>query len=386
MMITDGIRPASPSKRLVFLDVLRGFMLVGITLGHFGDTFVWLVWQPLGYFSNAEGFILLSGTVFGLVYARIYHRSPHEMTEKAVRRAGLIYLNHLGLLVFVAAFTWLTYGWSTQWHSHALYLDLAPVKGFLLGILMLYQPPLLDILPMYALFVLVGPLIIRQLMAGRWRVVLAVSFVVWVIFAHLLLGGTWRETLAQRVGLGFPYQTGEFDPLVWQLLFFSGLILGHRMFAHPGALRPKPVLVVLSLMLALYFFALRHDYLPFPGFWHASWVDRHDLGLIRMLNIAALVYLFWTLVVVSRNVVWSRGMIMVRDFFAVLGRHSLPVFTAHVVLIYLTIPVQQAGSDPIRYAVGISLIVFLYLMARVFDGRAARLRREKAGLSRPLGH
>lgn len=381
MMNVDGIRRPTPSNRLVFLDVLRGFMLIGITLGHFGDTFVWLVWQPLGYFSNAEGFILLSGTVFGLVYARIYQRSPEEMGTKAVRRAILIYLNHLGLLVFVAAFTWLTYGWSTHWNSHALYLGLEPVKGFLLGIVTLYQPPLLDILPMYALFVLLGPVIIRQLMAGRWRQVMAVSFLVWVIFAHLLLGGTWRETLAQHLGLGFPYQIGEFDPLVWQFLFFSGLILGHRMFAYPGVLRPNPVLIALALLIAIYFFALRHAFLPFPGFWHASWVDRHDLGLIRMINIAALVYLFWTLVVLSRDVVWSRGMIVVRDFFAVLGRHSLPVFTAHVVLIYLTIPIQQAGSEPLRYFVGISLIVFLYLMAQAFDWRAARQRRQKmAGL------
>lgn len=377
MMNTTVIRPQSPSNRLVFLDVLRGVMLVGITLGHFGNTFVWLVWQPLGYFSNAEGFILLSGTVFGLVYARMYARAPEQVTAKATRRAGVIYLNHLGLLLFVAGFTWLTSGWSDLWHSHALYLDMAPIKGFLLGVLMLYQPPLLDILPMYAIFVLMGPLMIRQLVAGRWRQVLAVSFAVWLIFAHLLLHGEWREILAMKAGLSFPYQVGEFDPLVWQLLFFSGLILGHRMFAYPGSIRPKKVLVLLAVLIVVYFFALRHGYLSLPSFWRAAWVERHDLGLIRMINIAALTYLFGALVALTQGVVWSRGMIMVRDFFASLGRHSLPVFTAHVALIYLTIPIQQAGTSVIRYLTGIGLIVLLYALARAFDWRTEQQRRLK---------
>lgn len=373
-------RPKTATNRLIFLDVLRGLMLVGITLGHFGDTFVWLVWQPLGYFSNAEGFILLSGTVFGLVYTRLYARDPDKLDKKSIRRAGIIYLNHIGLLVFVAVFTWLTFGWSTQWHSHALYLDLAPIQGFLLGILMLYQPPLLDILPMYAIFVLIGPLIIRQLVQGRWLLVLAVSLGVWQVFAHLLLHGLWRETLAMNAGLVFPYQTGEFDPLVWQLLFFSGLILGYRMFAHPTSIRPQGFWIGVSLSIAVYLFTLRHGYLPFPSFWQPAWSDRHDLGIIRLIDIAALAYLFWSLVDFTRGVVWSRGMCMVRDFFATLGRHSLPVFTAHVVLIYLTIPIQQNGGVELRYLTGIGLIVLLYVMARAFDWRANHKKRLKANL------
>lgn len=383
MTNTAVIRPQSATHRLVFLDVLRGLMLVGITLGHFGDTFSWLAWQPFGYFSNAEGFILLSGTVFGLVYARMYVRDPAQVSLKASRRAGIIYLNHLGLLIFVAALTWLTYGWSDQWRSHAVYLSLEPIKGFVLGVLTLYQPPLLDILPMYAIFVLMGPAVIRQLMQGRWLRVVAVSFGVWLIFAHVLFQGTWRETLASQAGLTFPYQVGEFDPLVWQLLFFAGVILGHRMYASPGAIRPRPTLIVLALSIAVYFFVLRHGYLSLPAFWHKSWVERHDLGLIRMINIAALTYLFWAVVEFTRGVAWSRGMMVVRDFFAVIGRHSLPVFTAHVVLIYLTISIQQTGGVALRYLIGIGMIGVLFAMARGLDWRAARLRQRKAAAVAP---
>jgi hypothetical protein len=82
----------SQSNRLLYIDFLRGVMLIGITLGHFGATFEWLTWQPLGFFSNTEGFILLSGAVFGLLYAKIQQREPESMVTKTRRRAGLIYL------------------------------------------------------------------------------------------------------------------------------------------------------------------------------------------------------------------------------------------------------------------------------------------------------
>lgn len=141
--------------------------------------------------------------------------------------------------------------------------------------------------------------------------------------------------------------------------------------------KPKGYLIVLCAGIALYLFSLRHGYLPFPPYWSSLWVERKDLGVIRLLDIGALTYLLWSIVHYTRHVEWSSGMCRVRDFFARMGRHSLPVFTAHVVLIYLTIPIQHTGGLWARYGTGIGLIIILYALAWLLDARADQQKRMK---------
>lgn len=362
-------------NRLLYLDFLRGLMLIGITLGHFGSTFEWLAWQPLGFFSNAEGFIFLSGTVFGLVYARLMQRDPASMAGKARHRALVIYLSHLALLLFVAGFTWITNGWAADWHSHAVYLAQAPVAGLILGALLIYQPPLLDILPMYALFVLIAPWVIRQLAAGRTAWVMGVSVLLWWLFSQVIAGGDWRMAIAERAGLPFPFQVGSFDPLIWQLLFFGGVVLGFRLFQQRVPRTPKVALSLLSFGLVVTFFCLRHGLIPTPVFWNPAWVERHNLSALRLLNIAALIYTFWTLLFLLRQVDWPAWIWALPQPFACLGRHSLPVFSIHVGLIYLTIPVQMTYPLIWRHVIGISLIFILLALACGLDSHARRRRQ-----------
>jgi hypothetical protein len=369
--------PTQPTQtnRLLYLDFLRGLMLIGITLGHFGPTFEWLMWQPLGFFSNAEGFVLLSGTVFGLVYAKLEQRDPASMAVKARKRAWLIYLSHLGLLLFVALYTWATNGWADDWRSHAQFIAEAPALGLILGTLLIYQPPLLDILPMYALFVLIAPGIIRQLVAGRVWLVLGVSLVIWWLFSQVIGGGHWRTTIADSLGMGFPFQVGEFDPLTWQVLFFFGTALGVRMFQQRLPRQPQIVLALIAMVAVVLFFGLRHELIAAPAFWNPAWVDRHELAWLRLVNIAALIYTFWTLLYLARKVNWPAWALTLPKPFACLGRHSLAVFSAHVVLIYLTIPIQMTYPLLWRYVIGLSLIFILLALACGLDIRARRQRQ-----------
>lgn len=353
-------------------------MLIGITLGHFGPTFEWLMWQPLGFFSNAEGFVLLSGTVFGLVYAKLEQSDPASMVIKARHRAWVIYLSHFALLIFVALYTWLTNGWADDWHSHAQFIAEAPALGLILGTLLIYQPPLLDILPMYALFVLVAPGIIRQLVAGRVWLVLAVILLVWWLFSQVIAGGHWRTALAESMGLGFPFQVGEFDPLVWQILFFAGAALGVRMFQQRLPRRPQIVLALIAMVAVVLFFGLRHELIHAPTFWNPAWVDRHQLAGLRLVNIAALAYTFWTLLYLARKVDWPAWARALPKPFACLGRHSLAVFSTHVVLIYLTIPIQMTYPLFWRYVIGLSLIFILLALACGLDIRARRQRQAQS--------
>ena len=353
-------------------------MLVGITLGHFGSTFTWLMWQPLGFFSNAEGFVLLSGAVFGLVYAKLQQRDPASMAAKARHRAVVIYLSHFALLIFVALYTWTTGGWSDHWHSHAQYIAQAPVLGLVLGTFLIYQPPLLDILPMYAIFVLVSPWIIRQLVAGRTWLVLTVSLLIWWLFSQEIAGGHWRTAVTASLGLGFPFQVGEFDPLVWQILFFSGAALGVRMFQQRLPRQPQVVFALIAILVVVVFFCLRHQLIPAPTFWNPAWVERHELAGLRLVNIAALTYTFWTFLYLVRKVDWPAWVLALPKPFACLGRHSLAVFSTHVALIYLTIPVQMTYPLLWRYVIGLSLVAILLALACGLDIRAKRRRQTQS--------
>ena len=366
------------SNRLLYLDFLRGLMLVGITLGHFGSTFEWLMWQPLGFFSNAEGFVLLSGTVFGLVYAKLEQRDPASMAIKARHRAWVIYLSHFALLIFVALYTWITNGWADDWRSHAQFIAQAPELGLILGTFLIYQPPLLDILPMYALFVLVAPGIIRQLAAGRTWLVLSVSLLIWWLFSHEIAGGHWRSAIASHMGLDFPFQVGEFDPLVWQVLFFFGAALGVRMFQQRLPRQPHIVLALIAIVAVVLFFGLRHELIPAPAFWNPAWADRRELAGLRLINIAALIYTFWTLLYLARKVDWPAWALALPKPFACLGRHSLAVFSTHVLLIYLTIPVQMTYPLVWRYVIGLSLVFILLALACGLDIRAKRQRQAQS--------
>ena len=59
-------------KRIKYLDLLRGLMLVIMTLNHLDGPIKSITFQPLGFVSAAAGFIYLSGFVYGLVYTRKY--------------------------------------------------------------------------------------------------------------------------------------------------------------------------------------------------------------------------------------------------------------------------------------------------------------------------
>jgi hypothetical protein len=68
-------------KRYWEIDALRGLMLVLMTVTHLPTRLTDPLGQPFGFVSAAEGFVLLSAFVAGLVYSRIGYaaRGPESM-------------------------------------------------------------------------------------------------------------------------------------------------------------------------------------------------------------------------------------------------------------------------------------------------------------------
>lgn len=363
-------------KRHWEIDALRGLMLVLMTLTHLPTRLTEPLGQPFGWVSAAEGFVLLSAFMAGLVYSRYARRDGVEVMRRAFwRRALVIYLCHAALLLFLLTVVALigVRGQQTAVTDLVSYYLAQPVRGFVHGLLLIYEPALLDILPMYIFFMLLSPWVLAFAMRHGWAGVMVVSASFWVLaqqgFSEWFYGGVVAFT-----GLPVPFsEMGAFNAFAWQFLWFAGLWLGAGRSAPDAKplVFPWPVLL-LAVGVAVGGAVWRHFGLhgqaPFGADVQRNlWVDKWQLGPLRLLNLAALGVL---------AVRFGPGLMArlprVRAL-ETLGRASLPVFCAHLVAVLVVLALY--GGHPLaRPAWGDALliaVVFLgmYAVAR-FSQRA----------------
>ena len=350
-----SISPApSASRRRDELDILRGLLLVLMAITHLPTRLNFYSNQTFGFVSNAEGFVFLSAFLIGLIYTRqLLERGIGYVRSRLWKRAGRLYLMHLGLLVFL--FT-IVAGLAIATDNQALrnHLSLyfaAPVRATVAGPLLLYQPPLLDILPMYIVFLLATPTLLGIAARRGWRPLLAGSVVLWA-FAQLGGRTLLYGKLSQLVGLQVPLDAfGAFDWFAWQLVWMVGLWLGARQLrrAAPvasgavsratlsrsivsrgpgpifrGALE-HPLLLAGATGITVLFLLFRYGCLtlPFDPAVSLALTDKWHLGALRIVNFAALAYVVNAILLPV--FAWLRVNVL-----SMLGRSSLEVFTIHV--------------------------------------------------------
>jgi hypothetical protein len=290
----------------------------------FPGLFIFLnaIFSPLGYFSVAEGFVFLSGFVSGLVYTRVGRAyGQRAVWRKALGRARNIYLCYVAAVVALLVLAKCVNSNLLEWGAWGDLADQSlPVAAAKVATL-LYQPTFLEILPMYALFLLFMPIMLNQLEKRNYLLVGLISFLTWLSAQFGL-----RDELVKLVPSSLGAHFGYFNSLAWQILFFSGLICGHKTYTADGSWLPAGwTLPVLAYILALAFFAFRHD------LWgirlNERWVGRSNLGPLRLLNMACLIFL----------VCKARGQIeklIAWKGFAFLSKHSLQVFAFHLFPLY----------------------------------------------------
>jgi hypothetical protein len=321
-MAVQVISPAG--QRDGGLDSLRGLMLIGMAMNHIASPLHRLTDQPFGYTTSAEGFVFLSGLVAGLVYTRRReHLGPAAAAKASWLRAVTLYRYHIAL--FILIWSWANFYFAAV-GENAIYAQPAmqeqPGWSLLTGLLLVNQPPLLDILPMYAGFMLLLPAVLDALDAGHRGRVLALSLAGWAL-TNLF----WPNA---PVDLGI-LRTGAFNWGAWQLLFLVGVIGGHASVTGQTLLpaNRRPWLVAGAVVLCGWCFLIRHWY-----WWPASihgfpdWENKNSLAPVRLLNTFALFLLIHLAFVRWPRVFQWRPL-------ALLGRHSLAVFSAHIVLAYL---------------------------------------------------
>jgi hypothetical protein len=353
------------------IDTLRGLFLVVMTFDHLPNhPLVRFTAQSFGFVSAAEGFVFVSGIVSAWVYGRILaEQGEANLRRRAWHRARDLYLTYL--LLYTLALVGGLWGgrqiasqfpdfWTGWWH----------------GALLIYRPSFAGILPMYAVFLLLTPLLLEQMTRGRTLLIGSASVALW---------------LAAQWGGGSPahnpswMRLGPFNILAWQLLFVAGVYFGYRKAAGRGSpLRASRLLLVFSVVLAALLFLVRHNVL-FVG--NLKLVDVATvLGAwksinhpLRLINFAALAYILWYL---PRSFDEKLHGLPLFRFLRYLGRHSLQVYAWSALVAYTasSFSVSWASLAPVWRAL-LAVTAALSLAIPAWLHECWRLQRDKISLT-----
>jgi len=361
-------------KRRPEIDALRGLMLVLMTLTHLPTRLSGPLGQPLGFVSAAEGFVFLSAFMAGLISSRQALNSGVLAMCKAFWLRGLkLYACHVAMLLYL--FTLIAaIGIKTDQQSIknliSFYLR-EPLTALMSSLLLIYNPPLLDILPMYVAFMVMSPLILTIGLRTGWTAILIVSGMIWFL-AQFGIEKEIYQAARNFTAIKVPFhETGAFDILAWQLIWVLGLSLGAELAASSAPTARIPLSIIYSAMtVAFSGFAARHLFgqSALDAYPHlATLLNKWHLGPIRLLNFFALLILTLRYGETFKTTIQFR-------FLERLGTASLAVFCAHlaVVLLALALIGDKKGAIPFWQEIAlISLtLCVMYGTAWIFRNKA----------------
>jgi len=307
-------------------------MLVWITFTHLPTVLSTYFNQPFGFVSAAEGFIFLSALFTGRIYFRVAERDGYgAMHRKLSMRTARLYLYHILLLGFAFLVAVPIAASGTRPGLHNLldfYFDAGGHRAAIDGALLVYRPPLLDILPMYIIFLGLTPL---ALSAGRkfgWKIVLGASFSLW-LFAQFGLRQISWGFFNRHFGLQIPLnEMGAFDLWAWQFLWLLGIWIGVRWaqddlpLAEFARKLTVPALLIVPILLVMRYATGRGVELGSFEIcfnkWHLGAVRLIDFAVMSALLIRAHEYL---------KPVAIRPLVL-------LGQSSLQVFCTHLLFVF----------------------------------------------------
>ncbi len=344
-----------------------------------------LTLRNLGFCDAAEIFVLLAGFASMLAYGRSFERDGlRPALGKIARRCAKLYVYQIGMLLISIAVI-------TQWRRyHPVPVDfLEPelahgLRSLWRAMMLEALPGNLNILPLYIVLLAIFPLIYYGSRIGLAATV-AASGALW-----LLVNLDPQLNLPNWLDPDGWY----FNPFAWQFLFTLGALAALVTQKRGGDLPRRPWLV-----------ALAWCYLAFSAVQAFPWsiwglpnlsplnIDpplKTPLSPLRLIDVLAIFYLVQCSRRVARGAASRGGQIL-----AVLGRHSLEVFSAGTVLdLFAKLLFATAGSTSLvsnwLLQVGVNVVGLgaLFLLARSLDRRKQERRRqapaEAASQRRPV--
>lgn len=343
-------RYAIAGARDLRIDFMRGIALVMMVVAHTEVMSVFNIfsWERFGLTTGAEGFVILSGFMLGMLNrARLQKVVLLTVSWGLYLRAWkiyrvniiiivsfilLAYIPHINLFE-VTHFTdrfsdesWSLYPVTPQiketWFNIILYLQIGPHQTQILGL--------------YIFLLLLSPLFLGMLQKGN---------VWWLLGASLLVYGLWQRWPLRLTPSEFEF---AFPLLAWQFIFVLGMASGwYKAELISFARTPAGKVVVVALVivaLILGFIAQNHTnpFMPpallmhvippdgFNTFYH-TWAAKNGLGPVRVLNDIALMVTVYLVLTYC----WTPLNRLLGWFLIPLGQHSLYTFILHVYVVLL---------------------------------------------------
>jgi hypothetical protein len=365
-------------RRIEELDALRGLMLVWITCTHLPTILSKYVNQPLGFFAATEGFIFLSALFTGRIYFRIAERDGYgTMWRKLWTRTGKLYVYQLLLLAFAFVIEAPIAARGNRPAVHNLldfYFSTPHTRAFIDAALMIYRPPLLDILPIYIILLGLTPFAIVLGERLGWKYALTGGFTLWLL-AQFGLRSFVYHIQTRAFGMRIPLnEMGAFDLWAWQLWWLVGVWLGVRWAKEDLRLDWVKRVTIPAAIAAVFFLVLRYaqinGILSFGRF--GLLLDKWDFGFGRMIDFTAVAIL----AIRFRSVLRSfaiRPLVM-------LGQASLPVFCVHLLCVFFALTIMK--NAPMLGGWKAIVVILASLSALFVTAKIANNRRAKAAENR----
>jgi len=344
-------------KRFEIIDGMRGYFLVFMVLNHLifagGYFLVKINHNQLAFVEDAQGFVFLSGLMIGMVYARKMIKGGYAAGRTAIySRAFELYRYAMGIVIAVLVAQMLLPGAYSVWFNWLGYtnfddpLRLAAIATFL------YQPTFMDILPQYIVYMLFAPMLIKLVLDDKWHYVVAASIMMWMagqLGLHQIATIPINELIMGSDDQGIRV---SFNLFGWQIVFFSGLVLGAltssgkinwgKILSPDNTFIPKVALVLVMFFLPLRLITANELMPAYMIGKFASMEIRADFGPVYLLNFAAMGLLVTWLLVAGpqhkanwvRNIASAVTWVFTLRYLRLLGRHSLYVYVWHVAIVY----------------------------------------------------
>jgi hypothetical protein len=322
-------------RRELSLDTWRGLMLVIMAVVHLGGAPAALVGEMSGFASAAEGFVLLSGVMCGLVYGRYGNTDLAKMRVRCWQRAWTIYAYHFGTLSLLLALVVALSASSSDIAHYYLKTDLAlfvddPARGLTAVAGLVLQPTHFDILALYVVFMALAPIMLAAFARGHAATMFGASIALWLAAQFGL--GAW---IAAKIPVGAELRLGDFDLVAWQILFVTGGYVGWRRASGLSVIPAMPAATLYgAIAVVAVLFLIRHHVIAIDlaQYFNLEWaIARHQLGWLRLLNVLLIAFVVYGIA--------ARFDLELRNaWLAFLGGHSLQVYAFHALVLYLAYP------------------------------------------------
>jgi hypothetical protein len=313
------------------LDFFRGSAMFIIFIAHCRGNFLWdYIPARFGLSDAADMFVFLSGMAASIAFGGTFLRQGMVMgTARILHRCWQLLIAHLGLFFTVAMVV--TAG--TRWYGDTDYVEVlnlqrffADTPGSLIGLFTLtYVPHYFDILPLYIVVLAMVPI---AMLLARINPLL-------VPIASLAL-----YVATNAFGLNFAANADDqaqwyFNPLAWQLIFFTGFSLGRGWLAVPLDSKPllwgSILLLVIGLAISLPVVFTHVMWIDELRVWIMEHSDKTNLDLLQYAHFLASAYVAVVILRGRETIVLSAPL---RPFVKC-GQQALAVFLSGMVLSHI---------------------------------------------------